>query len=168
MKIFLIGFMGSGKSTMGRKLASYLKYEFIDLDKILELKAGMSISDFFEQNGEDDFRKLEKNTLQGGNFNDHTIIATGGGAPCYFDNMDWMNNNGVTVYLTMPSKTLASRLKHASDRPLIKGMTEEELLQYINEKLNEREPSYKKAQFIISGIDLTVEKLAQYLEPSLN
>jgi len=163
MRIFLVGFMGSGKTTMGRKLASYLGYQFIDLDKFLEEEAGMSINDFFQLHGETAFREFEKKTLQNGEFDDNTVIATGGGAPCYFDNMEWMNKNGTTVYLMVPPKGLAGRLKHATDRPLIKGLNEEELLKFITGKLEEREPFYKQARYVVNGLGLTAKELANYL-----
>lgn len=166
MKIFLTGFMGSGKTTMGRKLATYLKYKFVDLDKFLEDKAGMSINDFFQLHGETAFREFEKEILQNSSFSENTVIATGGGAPCYFDNMDWMNRNGVTVYLMVPPKGLVDRLKHATDRPLIKGLSEQDLLKFITEKLKEREPFYKKARYIVNGLNLTAEKFASCIELS--
>lgn len=165
MKIFLIGFMGSGKSTIGRKLANFLQYEFVDLDKLIEHKAGMSIAEYFNKNGEESFRELERDTLQQTEFNDHTVIATGGGVPCHFDNMDWMYKEGKVVYLSMDPKALADRLKHSkASRPLIKDFNQEELIEFITEKLVSRDVFYKKAHCIVSGLDLTAEKLAGYLE----
>ena len=161
MRIFLVGFMGSGKTTMGRKLAGYLGYLFIDLDKILEDEAGMSIAEFFKRNGEEAFREFERRMLQSSTFNDNTVIATGGGAPCFFDNMEWMNKNGTTVYLMMSPKGLVDRLKHSTDRPLIKGLNEEEMLKFIAGKLEERELFYKQATYVVNGIGLTAEKLAK-------
>jgi shikimate kinase len=163
MRIFLVGFMGSGKSTLGKKLANHLDYDFIDLDKLIEDKAGMSISDYFAQNGEDKFRELERTTLQTTAFNDDVVIATGGGAPCFFDNMDWMKRNGATVYLKMSPGALAQRLKHATDRPLIKGLTDKELVKYIEEKLEGREEFYGKAQYVVNGGDITAAKLTNNL-----
>jgi shikimate kinase len=166
MRIFLTGFMGSGKTTMGRKLANYLGYQFVDLDKFLEEKAGMSINDFFQLHGETAFREFEKEILQNSSFSENTVIATGGGAPCYFDNMGWMNKNGVTVYLMVPPKGLVDRLKHATDRPLIKGLSEQDLLKFITEKLKDREPFYKQARYIVNGLNLTAEKFASCIELS--
>ena len=164
MKIFLIGFMGSGKSTMGRKLANFLHYEFVDLDKLIEHKAGMSIAEYFSKNGEESFRELERDTLQQTEFNNNAVIATGGGVPCYFDNMDWMYKEGKVVYLSMEPKALADRLKHSKvSRPLIKDLNQEELIEFINQKLTSRDVYYKKAHYIVSGLDLTAEKLARYL-----
>ena len=99
MKVFLVGFMGSGKTTIGKKLANYLKCDFIDLDKLIEAKVGMSIVEYFELYGESAFSDLEREVLQKTDFPENVIIATGGGAPCFGDNMSWMNENGLVAYL---------------------------------------------------------------------
>lgn len=167
MKIFLTGFMGSGKSTIGRKLAAYLQYGFIDLDKLIEKEAGITIPEYFSQHGETAFRDFERDVLQRTSFGENMVIATGGGAPCYHDNMDWMKREGRVVYLHMEPKALANRLKNSkSDRPLLNGLNEEELLAFITERLAGREVFYRKAHFIVSGLDLTAEKLAAYLQLS--
>jgi shikimate kinase len=164
MKIFLVGFMGSGKTTIGKKLANYLKYEFVDLDKLIEVKAGMSIVDYFEIHGESAFRELEKEVLQLAHFGQNAIIATGGGTPCYDDNMAWMSTHGQVVYLSMPPKALASRLENSkADRPLIRNLKGDELVDFISNKLKEREPFYNQSKFVVSASDLTAERLAFYL-----
>ncbi len=164
MKIFLIGFMGCGKTTLGTKLAAKLTYEFIDLDKVIEARARTTIAGYFEKFGELKFREFERDTLQRFNYPENIIIATGGGAPCFFDNMEWMNKNGKTIYLSLPPKALASRLKNAKEkRPLIKDLDEDGLIRFITTKLEEREPFYKKAQLIIDGIGLTAEKIVEVL-----
>ncbi|HEY1006395.1 MAG TPA: shikimate kinase [Sphingobacteriaceae bacterium] len=163
MMIFLIGFMGSGKTTLGKKLARVMGYDFVDLDKVVETRAGQSIPDFFAKHGEEAFRELERNCLQTGLPAGNAVIATGGGAPCYYDNMEWMNRHGVTVYLMLQPKALASRLKGSGDRPLIAGLSGPELLAYIEEKLALREPYYRKAAYWVEGLDLTAEKLAGYI-----
>ena len=167
MKIFLTGFMGCGKSTIGKKLAVHLHYDFIDLDKLIEKETGMTIAEYFRLHGEEKFRELERDTLQNYAFGAHTVIATGGGAPCYYDNMEWMNREGKVVYLHMEPKALANRLKYSkTERPLLKGLNEEELVNFISEKLAAREEYYRRAHFIVSGLDLTAEKLADYLQLS--
>jgi len=111
MKIFLIGFMGSGKTTLGRKLASRMGYEFIDLDHKLEQQVELSIAEYFQLFGEDAFRQLESQVLKKTLYPDNAIISTGGGLPCFFDNMDWMKANGKSVYIKLNPKTLADRLE---------------------------------------------------------
>ncbi|MCF8451773.1 MAG: shikimate kinase [Pedobacter sp.] len=164
MKVFLIGFMGSGKTTIGKKLANYLKYEFIDLDKLIESKAGMSIVNYFELHGEGAFRELERDILQKSEFPENVIIATGGGAPCFGDNMEWMNKNGLVAYLSLSPKALASRLEHSkTDRPLIRHLKGDELIDFISTKLQEREVFYNQAKYVVSASDLTAERLSFYL-----
>ncbi len=163
MIIFLVGFMGSGKTTLGKRLAKFLGYAFVDLDKVIETRAGESIPRYFQEHGEDAFRKLERECLQAGLPARNTVVATGGGAPCYFDNMDWMNRNGVTVYLMLSPGALASRLKGSADRPLIAGKSGPELVAFIEAKLAERESYYKKAVCWVDALNLTAEKLAEYI-----
>ena len=165
MKIFLIGFMGCGKSSLGRKLATFLNYEFVDLDRLIEKEVNMSIAQYFSDVGEDKFREVEKNILQQTNFRENIVIATGGGAPCYFDNVDWMNGQGKTVYLSMEPKALANRLINSkSERPLIKGLNYDELVNFISLKLGTRETFYSRAQYVVNGLDLSAEKLVAYLD----
>ena len=166
MKIFLVGFMGCGKTTIGKKLARLLNYEFADLDKLIEVKAGMTIQEYFSEYGEEQFRVLEKEVLHSLANRTDLVVATGGGAPCYFDNMEWMNQSGVTVYLSMPPRALAGRLQGSTTRPLLRGLAGESLVEFIANKLKEREPFYNQAQNVVSGIDLTAEKLAGYLSIS--
>ena len=162
MKIFLIGFMGCGKTTLGRKLSKGLDYEFVDLDELIESKAGMTIARYFENFGEAAFRDLEKTTLQDTPFPENAVISTGGGTPCFSGNMDWMNNQGITVYLSLPPAALADRLvRGKAKRPLIKDLSQEELVKYITTKLAERIEYYTQAQHTLISIDLTAEKFLE-------
>ena len=164
MKIFLIGFMGCGKSTLGKKLAAKMSYEFIDLDHQLEKELGMSIGQYFSEHGEAAFREQEKKILQGYAYPGNVVVATGGGAPCYFDNMDWMNQNGTTVYISLAPAALAKRLESGKDkRPLLKDLTEEEMIAFIEGKLAEREEFYQAAQIIANGINLSADTLRAQL-----
>lgn len=164
MKIFLIGFMGCGKSTLGKKLATKLGYDFIDLDHQLEKEIGDSVGNYFALHGEDGFRRQEKKTLQEYDYPANIVVATGGGAPCYFDNMEWMNANGKTVYIEMSPAALAKRLEGGKEkRPLIKNLSEEELICFIEAKLAEREPFYKQAAIVADGISLTADALRALL-----
>lgn len=148
--IFLIGFMGCGKSTLGKKLAAKVGYDFIDLDEYIVQQIKMSISEYFEKHGEIAFRTVEQEALYTLKDANQTIIATGGGAPCHFDNMGWMNTHGTTVYIKMSPKALLSRLSQneVETRPLLKGKSREELLVFIEEKLGERDPIYNLASII--------------------
>lgn len=165
MRIFLIGFMGSGKTTLGKRLAVHYQYQFIDLDKEIETEIGMSIAQYFEKFGEAKFRDIESAILKQSEKWDNTIIATGGGAPCYFDNIDWMNAHGTTVYLSLSPKALVKRLENGTDqRPVLQGLKGDQLEEFIAEKLAARDSFYKQAQIEISGINLTAAQLAVRLD----
>lgn len=158
MKVFLIGFMGCGKSTLGRKLATKLGYDLVDLDHQIEVSTGTTVADYFAANGEEIFRKLEGDTLKGFDYPKNCVIATGGGTPCYFDNMDWMNENGTTVYIEMSALALAKRLENGiSKRPLLRNLSEEKLVQFIEDKLEERESFYSRATVVLNGVNLTAD-----------
>jgi shikimate kinase len=163
--IFLIGFMGCGKTTLGRKLASRLGYEFMDLDHVLEAKAGMTIADYFTHFGEDAFRKLESEVLKQTDYPENVVVSTGGGLPCFFDNMQWMNTHGKTVYIKLPPKTLADRLENEkTHRPLLREKHGEALVIFIAEKLAERDPFYSQATIVADGLDLTAQKVEGMLQ----
>lgn len=164
MKIFLIGFMGSGKTTLGRKLAARMGYEFIDLDHKLEQQVELSIAEYFQIFGEDAFRQLESEVLKKTLYPDNAIISTGGGLPCYFDNMDWMKANGKSVYIKLSPKTLADRLETGKEeRPLLQDKHGDALVAFIEQKLGERERFYSQASIIVDGLSLTAEKLEQVI-----
>src|ERR1700712_5736801 len=162
MKIFFIGFMGCGKTTWSRKLAAHLGYEFMDLDHILEEKVGMTIAEYFTTHGQDAFRELESTILKETDYPAHVVVSTGGGLPCFFDNMEWMNANGKTIYIKLSPKTLADRLdKGKTTRPLLHGLHGDELVTFIGEKLAARAGFYERATYIVNGISMSVEGLAE-------
>ncbi|MEJ7560232.1 MAG: shikimate kinase [Pedobacter sp.] len=164
MRIFLIGFMGCGKTTLGRKLAQKMNYSFKDLDHELEAAAGMSVSDYFSANGEEAFRLLEKETLQNRDFPTNCVISTGGGTPCFFDNMEFMNRSGITIYLDMPPAALAKRLEHSKHkRPLIANKDEEQIVAFIKEKIEERNAYYKRSFLTVNGINITADQVRNEL-----
>lgn len=165
-KIFLTGYMGSGKSTAGKKLASRLQMEFVDLDKLIETETGQTISEIFSAGGETEFRALEHNALQKLiNENTDRVIACGGGTPCYYGNMELMNRNGITIYIKMSADMLASRLAGArAKRPLIGDKNEEELRKFITEHLEKREDIYHQAQYIVKGKDLDMEEMVKFVK----
>ncbi len=144
--VYLIGFMGAGKSHHGRWLAGELGVPFHDLDTLVEEENGATIAELFTLRGEAGFRKLERDALLHTSELGHSIVATGGGTPCHFDNMAWMNENGCTLYLDVPVGVLASRLKKERElRPLLSGVKEEELEQFIGKLLEHRMAFYRHA-----------------------
>lgn len=149
MRIFLLGFMGSGKSFSGKRLAEKFGMSFIDLDAYIEAKEGRTIREIFEEEGEDYFRKVERECLHEMAEKEMTIISTGGGTPCFFDNMKWMNDRGITVFLETSVDVLANRLfNEMKKRPLLKDFSKEELKKYIEKKLEERNPFYHQTQIL--------------------
>jgi shikimate kinase len=165
MKLYLIGFMGSGKTTLGKRLALKLGYQFIDIDKIIENDIKMSIAEYFKLHGEEAFRAKETAIIKTMQVPENAVIATGGGAPCFHDNLEWMNKHGLTVYLSLSPKALAERLRNATEqRPILKNLKGEALEEFIAEKLKERNPFYTKAQLTIKGADQTPEKFIEVLK----
>ncbi|MGB3073971.1 MAG: shikimate kinase [Chitinophagales bacterium] len=163
--IFLIGFMGSGKSTVGKQLAYLLQYDFIDLDEYLQKQEGATITQLFEEKGESYFREQESQYLKSFHASEKLVLSTGGGAPCFFDNMKWMNENGTTVYLKAVPKLLADRLKKEKDhRPLLRGKSNDEVIDFINQKLGEREKFYLSAKIIVDAVSLNGKKLVHELK----
>jgi len=156
MKIYLIGYMGSGKSTIGRQLASRLNFSFLDMDHFIEGKYDKTVPEIFRDEGEMNFRKKEQSCLQEISAMENVVVATGGGAPCFFDNMEVMNRTGCCVFLDVEPEELARRLIQANAiRPLLHEKPEEELIQTIEEMMQKRRPFYEKARYIISGNAIT-------------
>ncbi|MGD0582904.1 MAG: shikimate kinase [Bacteroidales bacterium] len=162
--IYLIGFMGSGKSTAGQNLATILDWHFLDLDELIEKKYKTTITDIFLLSGEKTFRQYESNILHNLNIKGDTVISVGGGAPCFHDNMDFMKRTGEVVYLRMTPAQLKMRLvADKKQRPLLKGFNETDLEKYIELKLSEREPFYLQAGVIEDGFDPDIKGLAEKL-----
>jgi shikimate kinase len=152
--------MGSGKTTIGKKLAALLPGKFIDLDDVIEEQEAMTISKIFVERGEEYFREKEASCLRGLQMEEHIVVATGGGTPCFHNNMEWMKHEGLTMYLRVRPHVLADRLqKEKEHRPLLQGKTGEDLVLFISQKLMEREPFYLQSELVAEGGDLTAETL---------
>lgn len=152
MKLFLVGYMGCGKSTLGRKIAKAAGYTFVDMDSTIESREGASVADIFHYEGEEYFRKAERALLEELALRDEClIISTGGGTPVWGDNMAFMNVAGQTFYLRRRAEQIASRLSpHGRQkRPKLRGLSDEELVAFMRENMAEREPYYAKATTII-------------------
>lgn len=142
--------MGSGKSTLGRKLARLAGLDFIDLDKYIEERYCRSVSAIFASEGEEDFRKKERKALEEVSEFDRVVVATGGGTPCFFNNMELMNQTGITLFLDVTPEVLARRLSASkTERPLIKGKTGSELDSFVAGNLLARRRFYEQSKFII-------------------
>lgn len=162
MNIYIIGYMGSGKTTFGKALAGELDLPFIDLDSHIEEKNGKSISQIFEQDGEEVFRELEKDAINNiSREQTNAVIACGGGTPCHSGIMDILNKNGITIFLETSIPVLLSRLEEESDqRPLLAGKTPDEIRQKVLSQLCDRLPVYMEAKLKWQGDDLeTAEQI---------
>lgn len=164
MRIFLTGFMGSGKSVMGKALAAELGLAFIDLDKAIETKFGKDIAALFNSDGEQHFRELEQQTLNELIDQDDFVMACGGGTPCFSDNMDVMNEAGVTIYLKLSTDALVERLEAETEkRPLLNGKSGQELWNFVHELLTAREQDYLRAKYKVKAKDLKPSELAEFI-----
>ena len=166
MRIFLLGFMGSGKSHWGRQWSDVYDLKFIDLDEKIENQEHKSITEIFENEGEDYFRQKEAILLRSLIKEDNCIISCGGGTPCFFDNMAWMNGHGTTVFLdASPQHLLHNITKGKNKRPLVQNHNEEELLFFIEQKLKERKKYYAEAKFILPKENLGIESFKKIISP---
>lgn len=164
MQIFLIGFMGSGKNYWAEKLSHEMNIPWFDLDSEIEKRQGQRIRDIFSDRGEGFFRRLEADVLRSVSRNRHkvgsgysSIVATGGGAPCFHDNMDWMNQHGITVWLNPSVEELEARLSpERAHRPLLQNLDDDKLKEFIKSKIDERQEFYSKAKLEIKNTNIAV------------
>lgn len=164
-RVILVGFMGCGKSSLGKKLANRLDISFLDSDEQIEKISQKSIGEIFGTLGESRFREIEKDYILSLDPNNEFVLATGGGLPCYEKNMHRLNELGVTFYLERSPKELVHRLLHAkTKRPLIDGLSNGELLSYIEDKLSEREEYYRQAAFVLSREEQTVASIEKFMD----
>ena len=168
-----MGFMGAGKTTLGKALAAHLGVSFIDLDQYIESRFMKSVSQIFATRGEQGFREIESRLLREVGEFDNVIVSCGGSTPLIGDNMDYMLSQGQTVYLKCSNETLLNRLKTArSQRPLIASKTDDELALFIESETKRREPGYLRAQYICPGDRLEsrdqISETIEYIENLLN
>ena len=171
-RIILIGYMGAGKTTVGKALAKELRMPFYDLDWYIESRMHKTVKAIFDERGEADFRKIEHNMLHEVAEFEDIIISCGGGTPCFFDNIDYMNRQGETVYLKATPEVLYGHLKMGKTiRPLLLNKTADEVQVFIREQLAQREPYYSKAKYVLDvnllddyeKIKISVEQLRNML-----
>jgi len=163
MKIFLIGFMGSGKTYWGKQLSEKLKLPFFDLDEQMESSEGKTINQLFAENGEEYFRLLEKDTLHIiTESHESFIMATGGGTPCYFNNIDYMNKAGTTVWVNTPVEVLYERLaKEKVNRPLLKNLDDTQIKGFILKKFSDRKIYYEQAEILMDEEGKNIDKIVE-------
>ena len=172
-RIVLIGYMGSGKTTVGKALAKEIGLPFYDLDWYIESRMRKKVSQIFAEQGEEGFRRIERNMLHEVAEFEDVVVSCGGGTPCFFDNMDYLNGQAQVVYLKADPEVLHKHLLMGKgDRLLLKGKTPEELIAFIREQLEKREPFYTKARYTLDvslmdnyeKIKITIEKLKELLD----
>jgi shikimate kinase len=164
MKIYLLGYMGCGKSTIGKKLAARLSCGFIDLDGYIEQREGRSISEMFEQKGETAFREYEHAALLEVSQMEKMVVATGGGTPCFENNLELINKTGTSIYLEMEAATLVNRIWNAkTSRPLVRNMNKEELMLFVKGHLQSRQDFYRKAHYTINAKGLDIGNLVSMI-----
>ncbi|MFI3328259.1 MAG: shikimate kinase [Rikenellaceae bacterium] len=167
MKLFLIGYMGCGKSTIGRKLSAKIGYDLVDTDHLIEEREGMSVGDIFEKFGEARFREMERNVLDELIKSDKPcIVSTGGGLPLFGDNMEVMNGAGLTIYLHRTAENIASRLSAAGryKRPKLRGLSDEELVAFMSKNIAERKPTYMKANCVVEAVPMNDDEILAFIE----
>jgi len=164
MKFFLIGMMGSGKSYWAQYIAGACAIDWMDLDAEIEKETAMSIRDIFETEGEAFFRTKEKEALHLLAAHQNIVIATGGGTPCFHNNMEWMNRHGITIWIDEPVEILVQRLgKEKAQRPLLQNLGDDELYTFLSGKLEERKTIYSKCQYHLQGTNINENQIIQII-----
>lgn len=166
MILFLVGYAGSGKSTMAKRLARRLHLRTVDTDKLVEKMEGATIADIFYYQGEEYFREAERRALESLElYSEDIVVATGGGLPTWSDNMEWMHEHGLTLYLRRGAEQILSRLSDygREKRPLFRGKSDEELLRFMREQMAEREEFYSKADIVVECDHLSDDDIVEYV-----
>ncbi len=160
--------MGAGKTYWSQRIAEKFNYAWVDLDQMIEKETSLTIKEIFETNREDYFREKERDILHKLTPIKNIIIATGGGTPCFHNNMQWMNEHGITIWIDEPVHILLKRLipeKH--NRPLIQNFADDELVIFLSDKFNERKPFYEQAHHHLSGNEISIEHFDTILKQRL-
>ncbi|WP_143307302.1 shikimate kinase [Chitinophaga vietnamensis] len=165
MKIFLLGFMGAGKSYWGKQLAEHWQLPYYDLDEVIVEAEEMAISDIFATKGEDYFRERESMLLRELSRQEKFLISCGGGTPCFQDNMDFMNERGITIWINPSIQAMVERLQRKKyKRPLIADLEDEDLVDFVEKKLAERLPFYQQSKYIISSDTISLDTFTKNIE----
>jgi len=168
-RIFLTGFMGAGKTTIGKELASQMKLSFVDLDLFIENRYRKTIPQIFAEKGEDIFREMEQKALHEVAEFEDVVIATGGGAPCFHQNMKFMNESGTTVYLKVSTEELIKRITlHQYTRPVLKGRSDSELKVFVEEMIAKRSPFYEQAHIIFNTVASEISTVCARLKQEIS
>ena len=167
-RIYIVGYMGAGKTTAARRLAQRLGWEVADTDALFEEKYKISVNDFFNKYDEPLYRKLESEVLKSTESLENVVISTGGGTACYFDNMEWMNQHGLTVFMRISPQAAVDRVIHSRHkRPLVEGKSEAELTEFVNKHYASRLPFYEQAKITVKSEDLDVEGMMNTIKENL-
>ena len=167
-RIYIVGYMGAGKTTAARRLAQRMGWEVVDTDALFEEKYKISVNDFFNKYDEPLYRKLESEVLKATESLDHVVVSTGGGTACFFDNMDWMNQHGLTVFLRISPQAAVDRVIHSRHkRPLVEGKSEEELTEFVSQHYASSLPFYEQARITAKSEDFDIERLMEAIKDIL-
>lgn len=167
-RIYIVGYMGAGKTSAARRLAQRMGWEVVDTDALFEEKYKISVNDFFNKYDEPLYRKLESEVLKATESLDHVVVSTGGGTACFFDNMDWMNQHGLTVFLRISPQAAVDRVIHSRHkRPLVEGKSEEELMEFVSQHYASRLPFYEQARITAKSEDFDIERLMEAIKDIL-
>lgn len=170
MTLYLVGYAGSGKSSLGKRLARRLRLRFVDTDKFVELSEGASVADIFHFGGEEYFRRTERNAVESlYSEGENMVVATGGGLPTWGDNMEWLNDHGFTIYLRRSAEQILSRMSAygREKRPMFRGKSDEELLAFMQAQMAERERFYAKANISIDCTPISDDEAVEVIVKEL-
>lgn len=169
MRIYLIGYMYSGKTTVGRKLADALGYDFLDLDQAIETRYHTTLPLFFKRYGEPMFRQVEMQMLHATDQMGNVVISTGGGTPCFGDNMQWINANGISIYLRLTEESIYKRMESSRKcRPTVMALPPEERKQFIHDQLSARLPIYQQARHAIVADGMDTKDIISTILQAIN